>query len=186
MAKKILGIKGISPNDITKHLSEEQKKFVKENVLNNTSIKEILKNSIQPIEKILINYSVDLLRSISSLLDLENNPNSNRLNKQINNSIKFINTGNSLNTLKNELKSLRHVDRYLEKPKNNLYYDGELFKIKEGFKPINELLKLFKPLKHNSVEKNVLGETDINFIVQEAIEKNKYFLLPKFYKKFQR
>ncbi len=185
IAKRLLGIKGIGLQDISKKLDNEQEKYIKENILDDKNKKELLKNAIKPIEDIIINYSLDMLKAIQSILVLTNDSSSNRLNKQINNSINYINSGNSLNTLKHELKSLKHIDNYVNKPNMSLFYDGSLYQPINNFKPINELLKLFKPFSENINDKKVIGENDINAIINEIIKKdgNKYCLLSKKTKK---
>lgn len=181
IAKKLLGIRGIGINDITNKLHDDQKKFVKENILNNNSKKEILKTAIQPVENIIINYCLETLKSAQALLSLDSSTQNNRIIKQIGNSIKLINASNSIIPLKNELKNLRFVDKYINKPKNNLFYDGEIYKFSDGFQPINELLKLFKPINNNNINKKVIDELNMNYLIQETIKKSgdKYCLLSK-------
>lgn len=185
IAKRLLGVKGIGLQDISKVLDNEQNIFIKENILDEKNKKELLKNAIKPLEEVLINYSVDILKAIQSLLMLANDSSHNRLNKQIGNSINYINTGNSLNTLKHELKGLKHIDRYVNNPNFSFFYDGSLYQPTNNFQPINELMKIFKPFSENINDKKVIGENDILLFINETITKkdNKYCLLSKKTKK---
>jgi hypothetical protein len=184
IAKRILGIKGIGIQDINKFLDHEQQKFVKENILNDKNKKDLLKTSIKPIEEIIINYSLDILKTIQSIILLSNLQFEKRLNKQIENSINYISNGNNLLTLKHELKALKHIDKYLNKPEYSFFYEGNAFKYNNNYQPINELLKMFKPFTNNS-NKNIIDENEMYNIVNETIRKknNKYCLLSKKTKK---
>ena len=181
IAKRILGIKGIGLQDITSKLQPEQQKFIKENILNDKNRKDLLNNAIKPIEDILINYSIDILKTLQSILIVNDHPSYKRINKQIDNSINYINAGNSLSTLKNELKSLKYVDNYLNKKNSLFFYDGESYSPSGEFKPVNELLKMFKPFSENVPDKKIIDENDIYAIINETITKkgSKYCLLSK-------
>lgn len=181
LAKRLLGIKGIGSQDISSKLEANQKEYIRENVLNDFSKKEILKNSVKPIEDIIIEYSINLLKTIQSYLILSNNPSYDRLNKQINNSVNFLNTSGSLYTLKNELKNLRHLDKYTNNKDFLFYYDGQLYKPSVFQKPITEMLKIFKPFSESSVEKKIIDENDIKSFIYETVVRrgSKYCLLSK-------
>jgi tetrahydromethanopterin S-methyltransferase subunit B len=185
IAKRLLGIKGISSYDITKKLDDEQEEYLKKNILNDKNKKDILKNAIKPIEDVVINYCLDILKAVEAILLLSNNPQSRRLIKQINNSINYINTGNTFSTTKQELKNLKHVDRYLNKPNLSFYYDGNEYNTSGNFKPINELLKIFKPFSENINDKKLIDENNLYDIINETVSKrgNKYCLLSKKTKK---
>jgi len=181
IAKRLLGIKGISTYDITKKLSNEQEEYLKKNILNDKNKKDILKNAIKPIEDVVINYSLDILKSLQAILLLSDAPQSKRIIKQINNSINYITTGNNFSTTKHELKNLKHVDRYINKPNMSFYYDGHQYNTSGDFKPINELLKIFKPFSENIDDKKLIDENNLYDIINETITKrgNKYCLLSK-------
>ena len=181
IAKRVLGIKGIGSQDIYNKLEVPQREYIRNNILNDFSKKEILKNAIKPIEEIIINYSINLLKTIQAYMLLTNNTSFNRLNKQINNSINYINTSNSFLGLKNELKNLKHLDKYTNNKEFSFYYDGEVYKPSGFYKPINELLNVFKPFTESSLEKKVIDENNIEKIINETITKrgNKYCLLSK-------
>jgi len=152
--------------------------------INDKNKKDLLKTSIKPIEEIIINYSLDILKTIQSIILLSNLQFEKRLNKQIENSINYISNGNNLLTLKHELKALKHIDKYLNKPEYSFFYEGNAFKYNNNYQPINELLKMFKPFTNNS-NKNIIDENEMYNIVNETIRKknNKYCLLSKKTKK---
>jgi hypothetical protein len=185
IAKKLLGIKGIGSYDITKKLDNKQEVFLRKNILNDKNKKNILKNAIKPLEDVFIDFTLNILKSIHSIILLNQVSQSTKLLKQINNSINYINTANSFTTTKQELKTLKHLDKYVSKSNLNFYFDGKKYSTNSGFKPIDGLLKLFKPLSVNSTEKNLIDENNIYDIIYETITKknNKYCLLSKKTKK---
>jgi hypothetical protein len=181
IAKRILGVGGISYQDINKVLEPEQISYIKENILNNQSRNQLLETAIRPIEQVIVEYSSNILKSTQSLLSLNKDASSRRAYKQINNTLKFINMSNGLRTLKNELKNLRHVDRNINNYNKSFIYEGQIYKPNYSYKPINELLKLFKPLNEQVIQTKIVNENNIYDIINETIKKrgNKYCLISK-------
>jgi hypothetical protein len=181
IAKRILGVGGISYQDINKVLEPEQISYIKENILNNQSRNQLLETAIRPIEQVIVEYSSNILKSTQSLLSLNEDASSRRAYKQINNTLKFINMSNGLRTLKNELKNLRHVDRNINNYNKSFIYEGQIYKPNYSYKPINELLKLFKPLNEQVIQTKIVNENNIYDIINETIKKrgNKYCLISK-------
>lgn len=185
IAKRLLGIQGISSNDILKKLQPEQQTFVKENILNDINKKDFLKTAIKPLEDVIINYSIEILKAMQAIIVLNNTVSYKTLNKQIDNSIRHINLGNNLNTLKTELKNVKFIENKLNKPQLSFYHEGKLYKCENKYSPISELLSLFKPLSEKTLDKKVIDESDIKIFITETIRKkgNKYCLLSKKTKK---
>lgn len=180
IAKKILGVNGISYYDLNKVLNPEQMYYIKDNVLNHDSRKEFLNTAIKPLENTLIEYAINILKSSKSILLLENSVNYKSYNKILENRLKFIESNKSLKTLKNELMNLRFIDRQMSKKKKPIYYDGKKCILDNNYKPIKELLNLLSPINENA-EKQIITEKVLNGIILENIQKrnNKYCLISK-------
>lgn len=180
IAKKVLGVNGISYHDLGNVLNPEQMSYVKDNILNHDSRREFLNTAIKPLENTIIEYAINVLKSNKSILLLENSLNYKSYNKIIENSLKFIESNRSFKTLKNELLNLRFIDKQISKKKKPFYYDGKKYTLDNNYKPIKELLNLLKPLNEN-IDKQIITENILNDIIIEDIIKrgNKYCLISK-------
>jgi len=178
IAKKVLGVNGISYYDLGNVLNPDQLSYVKDNILNHDSKKEFLNTAIKPLEDTLIEYSVNVLKSSKSILLLENSLNYKSYSKLLENSLKFIESSRNLKTLKNELLNLRFIDKQMSKKKKPFYYDGKKCILDNNYKPIRELLKLLSPLTDNT-DKQIITENILNDIIIEDIKKrgNKHCLI---------
>lgn len=148
IAKRILGVKGISVKDISTKVSKEQLEFVKENLLSDTSRKEILKTAIMPLENIVSDFAVEMLKGLESAFIVDNNKEVQRLKKELQTAIKTIEASNNdeaMSILKRQmtkLKSAENVDATVEGFVFD--YDGVTYKFTGNFAPMNQILGLFK------------------------------------------
>ena len=175
IAKKLLGVGGISVPDIMRNVPEDKKQFIKENILNNDSKKEILSNAISPIQNTIFDYISDNLKTIKGILFLYDTPESSRMSKYIDSNLKLMSTGNTVNTYKNILSGMRKLDQHLKT--NNSFefdYDGMTYQpMFENF-PIKQMTEMLKFAENNdkisskpATEEKVLEIKDINSIVNE-------------------
>ena len=173
IAKKLLGVGGISVPDLMRKVPEEKKIFVKENILNHDSKKEILSNAIKPIENIVFDFIGDNLNSAKALLFLQDSPESRRMIKQVDQNLNLMKTGGSINTYRNSLRGLKNLDRYLKT--NNTFafdYDGMTYEPQYETSPISQMLEMLKFVENNDKitsvnNKNVLEIKDVYNIVKE-------------------
>lgn len=173
IAKKLLGVGGISVPDIMKKVPEEKKLFIKENILNNDSKKEILNNSISPIQNIIFDFINDNMKSIKAILFLHDTPESTRMSKYVDNNLKFMNSGNSLTTYRNILHDMKKLDQHLRKNNNFEFdYDGMTYQPTYDSMPIKEMLETLKfsnindNIKNNNEEK-VLEAKQLFSVVEQ-------------------
>jgi hypothetical protein len=171
IAKHLLGIKGISVTDIAKKLPDEQKEYVKENILNNDSKKQILSDAIKPVENILLNFVNDNLDTVKSFLILFDTPESNRFVKNIDYNKKLMSSGDNLQTYQNTLRGMKNLDRHLKSNNNFAFdYDGMTYEPSYDIMPINNMMEMLKLVNEADnmfkQEQSVLEEKDIYKIIE--------------------
>lgn len=169
IAKRILGVKGILIKDISAKISKEQLEFVKENLLNQTSKREILKTAILPLESIVSDFAVEMLKGLQSAFVLDNDKEVKRLKKEVQTAISAIeSSGNeyAMNMLKRQMIKLRSADHVDAAAEGFVFdYDGMTYKFTGNFAPVNQILGLFKygrgnvPAIQKSDEPKKIGET---------------------------
>ena len=148
IAKRILGVKGISVKDISAKISKEQLEFVKENLLNDTSKKEILKTAIMPLESIVSDFAVEMLKGLQSAFIIDNTKEVQRLKKEVQSAINAIEaSGNeeAMGILKRQMSKLRSAENVDAAAEGFVFdYDGVTYKFTGNFAPVNQILGLFK------------------------------------------
>lgn len=148
IAKRILGVKGISVKDISTKISKEQLQFVKENLLNDTSKKEILKTAIMPLETIVSDFAVEMLKGLQSAFVIDNVKEVKRLKDEVQAAINAIHSsGNeeAMSILKRQMTKLRSADNVDVAAEGFVFdYDGVTYKFTGNFAPVNQILGLFK------------------------------------------
>lgn len=187
LAKKIFRVKGISIADIRNNLSPVQYEYVKNHILNNE--KGILQAAISPLEMLITDFSVDMLKHLNSAFIVDNSKEVQRLKQKIKNAIEEIETYGDykdLIILKRQMHKLKSLDRVTTAAKGFVFdYDGTTYKFMGNFSPINNILNLFKKIKYNIEEPNLKIHLNENLLVEEVIEEiirkkgNKYCLLSK-------
>lgn len=148
IAKRILGVKGISVKDISTKISKEQLEFAKENLLSDTSKKEILKTAILPLESIVSDFAVEMLKGLQSAFVLDNSKEVQRLKGEVRSAINAIeSSGNeeAMSILKRQMSKLRSADNVDAAAEGFVFdYDGVTYKFTGNFAPVNQILGLFK------------------------------------------
>lgn len=154
IAKRILGVKGISVNDITSKISKEQLEFVKENLLNEVSRNEILKTAILPLETIVNDFAVDILRGLQSAFILDNNKEVNRIKNELKRAIDILQSSENeevLKTLRQQMTKLRPLEKLETAVDGFVFgYDGTVYKFSGNFSPISKILNIFKNIKKSN------------------------------------
>ena len=181
IAKRILGVKGISVKDISSNISKEQLDFIKDNLLNDTSRSEILKTAILPLETIVNDFAVELLKGLQSAFILDNDKEINRLKQTLKKAIDFLQSSKNeelMKNLKQQMSRLQSVEKVSSAVEGFVFdYDGKTYKFSGNFAPISNILSLFKA---QSEQQNI-QENYIYDIINEEIRKkgNKYCLVSK-------
>lgn len=143
--RRIMGEKGLNITQIARPLDGENKEKVKEIAKNS---KDIIKNIIYPIEAIIHDFVVELLRGVQSLYIINNEKEVRRLQKEVADAIRAIEGSDNEvahTVLKNQLKKLKDIDKINSAIEGFVFdYDGMTYKFTGNFAPVNQLLGLFR------------------------------------------
>jgi cytidyltransferase-like protein len=145
--KRILGSKEVGLIALKKELSSLPSE-VAEKII--SMVKEpgpILSNAIRPIEEIVHDFSVEMLKTLESLFIIDNKKEVLRLRKELTKAISAIeNSGNeaAISILKNQMEKLKSVENVSTAAEGFVFsYDGHSYKFTGNFAPMNQLLGLF-------------------------------------------
>lgn len=172
IAKRILGVKGISIKDINKKLTPEQIKFVRDNLLNKTSISSLLKLAIAPVENIVSDFATEMLRGLESAFIIDNSKEVQRLRAEVQTAINAIqSSGNeeAMAILRRQLQKLKSAENVSATAEGFVFdYDGVTYKFTGNFAPVNQILGLFKygrgnvpAMKKESLQEAKKGLADV-------------------------
>jgi hypothetical protein len=154
IAKRVLGNKGISVQDIAKKINKKDIDFVKENFLNDTARREILTTAIKPLEMIISDFSVEMLKSLHSVFTLDGNKDTSKLRSELLKAASEIQNSDNkekIQVLKTQLMRLRSADKNQSVVNGFQFdYDGKAYKFSEGFAPIGHLLGLLRANQDNA------------------------------------
>ena len=114
--------------------------------------KQLLTQAVAPLELIVHEFGVEMLKSMESAFVLDNNKESERLRAEtrqaINGIKKLADSGNesAINLLKKHLEKLKDIESAPISTSEGFVfdYDGQTFKFTGNFAPINQLLGVFK------------------------------------------
>ena len=145
LVKKLLGAKGTNIRIIKKDLDPEQLQAVDQIVSND---KEILQSVIQPLEDVVHDFSVEMIKNLQSLFILDQGPEVERLRKATQEAIDDIEaSGNekAMAILKKQMKKLKSAENVTTAAEGFVFdYDGYTYKFTGNFAPMNQLLGLFE------------------------------------------
>jgi len=164
MDRLFLGTK-IKVKDIQVDLNKEQKKEV------SLAVKKLggyFKEAIAPIEDLVHDFAVEILKAFRSRFILDNDKEVARLQKEVGQAIDAIKTSgreDAIQVLTKHLKKLKKAENISSAAEGFVFdYDGKTYKFTGNFAPANQLLGLFKygrgniPPLQRKLDENVLGE----------------------------
>ena len=142
---RIMGERGYNVTQIVKPLEKTEKEVVKDLVKQG---KHILKQSIIPLENIIHDFAVEILKGVQSLYIINNQKEVKRLQKEVETAIRAIeNSSNETahEVLKQQLQKIKSVDKINTAIEGFVFdYNGYSLKLVGNFAPVNQLLGLFK------------------------------------------
>lgn len=145
LLKKILGYKGIKINDIKRNLPPQQKQIITSLAKNAANI---AKRAIEPVENIVHDFSVEVLRHFESMFVLDNTKEVERLKAEVDRAIRSIEASGSeeaMVILQQQMRKLKVLDNVTTASEGFVFdYDGVTYKFTGNFAPINQILGLFK------------------------------------------
>jgi hypothetical protein len=145
LLKKILGYKGVKINDIKRNLPPQQKQIITSLAKNAANI---AKRAIEPVENIVHDFSVEVLRHFESMFVLDNTKEVERLKAEVDRAIRSIEASGSeeaMVILQQQMRKLKVLDNVTTASEGFVFdYDGVTYKFTGNFAPINQILGLFK------------------------------------------
>lgn len=145
---RVLGQKGAS---LTKIMSLIPKNNATARELARTTVKDnkkILSKIIYPIEDIVHDFSVEVLRSLESAFILDNKKEAGRLKREVAKAIEAIEGSESeeaLNILQKQMRKIKSIENVETAAEGFVFdYDGKTYKFTGNFAPANQILGLFK------------------------------------------
>ena len=161
LIKKLLVIKGIHIRLIKKDLNPTQTQAI--NMLISNS-KAIVQNAIQPLEDIVHDFAVEMIRDLKSAFILDQDPEVKRLQAETDQAIKGIEaSGNeeAMEILRKQMQKLKTIENVSTAAEGFVFdYDGYTYKFTGNFAPMNQLLGLFKYGRGNIPAMQMLSEAD--------------------------
>ena len=160
---------GTKFTQVVKGLEREQKEIVRSVI---KSEKELRKAAIQPLEQIVHDFSVEMLRGLQSAFILDNEREIQRLRAEVEEAIKAIEGSShegAMKVLNQHMQKLKRLEDVSTASEGFVFdYDGNTYKFTGNFAPINQILGLFK-----------YGRGDIPAMVKEeemdTRDNDKYF-----------
>ena len=161
LIKKLLGIKGVHVRIIKKDINPTQVQAI--NMLISNS-KAIVQNAIQPLEDIVHDFAVEMIRDLKSAFILDQNPEVKRLQAETDQAIKGIEaSGNeeAMEILRKQMQKLKTIENVSTAAEGFVFdYDGYTYKFTGNFAPMKQLLGLFKYGRGNIPAMQMLSEAD--------------------------
>lgn len=137
--------KELDPRKIVRAASPKDKNAVIYMVKNSD---EILKQAVEPIEEIIHDFSVEMLKGLESLFILDNKKEAERIRNEVSAAIKGIeSSGNekALEILQKQMNKIKKVENISTAAEGFVFdHDGMTYKFTGNFAPINQILGLFK------------------------------------------
>jgi hypothetical protein len=168
---------------ILKEVPPEQKEKARYAMDNSA---QILKTAIAPIEKIIHDFSVEMLKSLNSLFILDNEKELRRQRREVERAIKAIEASGSeeaMLILQKQMEKLKSVENISTAAEGFVFdYDGHTYKFTGNFAPMNQLLGLFKYGRKGipPMEKLDEGLVDevLNVLLEELGQEKYVILIP--------
>jgi len=161
LVKKLLGIKGVNIRDIKRDLNPTQVQAIGMLVSNS---KAIAQNAIQPLEDIVHDFAVEMIRDLKSAFILDQDPEVKRLQAETDQAIKGIEaSGNeeAMEILRKQMQKLKTIENVSTAAEGFVFdYDGYTYKFTGNFAPMNQLLGLFKYGRGNIPAMQMLSEVE--------------------------
>ena len=159
LQKRIMGVKGVKVTDITKGIRDKQivteiKTFVKQG-------KEIMGNIIAPLESIVHDFSVEMLRGLESAYILDNNKEVQRLADEVKTAKNAIENSGRDDVMLVMAKHLQKLSDITTATEGFVFdWDGVTYKFTGNFAPANQILGMFKygRGKMPAIQKEMMNE----------------------------
>ena len=137
--------KELDPRKLVKAASPKDKNAVIYLIKN---AKEILKVAVLPIELIIHDFSVEMLKGLESLFILDNKKEAERIKNEVSTAIKAIKGSmrmGAIEILQKQMEKIKKIENIATAAEGFVFdHDGITYKFTGNFAPINQILGLFK------------------------------------------
>ena len=162
LLRRLFKEKGVTFNHVVKGIDRDSKEVVRAIIKNE---KNLMKSMILPIEDIVHDFSVEMLKGVQSFFVLDNSKEVMRLRAEVQKAITAIeNSGNeeAIRILQEQLKKLKSVENITTAMEGFVFdYDGHTYKFAGNFSPANQILGLFKYGRGKSGPLKALDEEEV-------------------------
>jgi len=152
LLKRIFGVKNeitgknYTQVEIVAALPDKEQKSKVKNIID--SAKELLKNATAPIEKIIHDFSVEILKTFKSAFVVDQGKEIKRLRGEIEKALKEIEkTGreDAMEVLAVQMNKLKEIEEISTAAEGFVFdYNGYTYKFTGNFAPVNQILGMFK------------------------------------------
>jgi hypothetical protein len=147
MEKRMYDTKGKALRGVLSAIDDPEKKQEVRQILQK-DYKQIYKNTILPLEGVIHDFSVEMLKGLQSAFILDNVKEVSRLRREVAQAIETVQNSNSeeaMEILKQQMEKLKSVENVTTAAEGFVFnYDGQAYKFTGNFAPMNQLLGLFK------------------------------------------
>lgn len=148
VVKRIIGVKGVTLTSILKKMKDRLPETVEAVRAAVNNQKEIMKKAIWPLEDIIHDFSVEVLKGLKSAFVLDHGREVRRLQKIVADAIAKIEASDypeAHEILKKQLEKLKSIDNVSTTAEGFVFdYNGQTYKFTGNFAPINQILGLFR------------------------------------------
>ena len=145
LIKRLFKVKGVGFNDIVRGLDREDKERVREIL---KAEKSLMKNAINPIENIIHDFSVEMLKGLHSAFILDNPKEVMRLRQEVAKAIQAIegtDDETAIRVLQQQMEKLKKIENISTAVEGFVFdYDGGTYKFTGNFAPVNQILGIFR------------------------------------------
>jgi nicotinamide mononucleotide adenylyltransferase len=149
LLKRMLRVKGVTVPGVIKTIPKELHPiFVPKIKAFVENEKQIYKEAILPIENIVHNFAVEMLRTLKSAFILDHEKEAKRLRDELARAEQEIMASGDekwMEVLKNQIKKIKNVENLTTAAEGFVFdYNGETYKFTGNFAPLNQILGFFK------------------------------------------
>ena len=196
LVKRILGVKGVSLTNIKKGLSGELKKKISSFIPNVVAISQIKLKAIRPVEEVIHDFSVEMLKTLESAFILDQRREVERLRDQLARAIDVIESApvserfpHAIDILKKHLSKIKGLENISTASEGFVFsYDGYTYKFTGNFAPMNQILSMFNygrgkmpPLKilasNGDFEEDIDHDETLKEGLEDDLEGDNYIIL---------
>jgi hypothetical protein len=149
LLKRMMKVKGITVITVIKSIQKQLQPAYADKIkafVENEA--QVYKTAIAPVENIIHDFAVEILRTLESAFILDNKAEVQRIKDQLTvakNAIESSSNAQAMEMLKKQFDKIKNIDNVSTAAEGFVFdYNGETYKFTGNFAPINQILGLFK------------------------------------------